>query len=51
MGEPDHVRCPLIDSMIENIDCIENSAAVDGMIKKDSVPERFKQKNKLGRNM
>ena len=44
MGEPDHVRCPLVDSMIENIDCIENSAAVDGMIKKDSVPERFKQK-------
>ena len=44
MGEPDYVRCPLVDAMIENIDCIENSDAVDGLIKKDNVPERFKKK-------
>lgn len=37
--------CPLVGQKIENIDCIENSDAVDGMIKKDSVPERFKVKS------
>ncbi len=42
MGEPDYVMCPLVNQEIENIDCIENSDAVDRMIKKDSVPERFR---------
>ena len=45
MSGPDHVMCPLVDAEIENIDCIENSDAVDGMLKKDSVPERFKKKS------
>ena len=36
--------CPLVEEMIENIDCIENSDAVDGLIKKSSVPDRFKRK-------
>ena len=45
MSGPDHVMCPLVDAEIENIYCIENSDAVDGMLKKDSVPERFKKKS------
>lgn len=44
MGGPDFVLCPLVDTEIENIDCIENSDTVDGMIKKDTIPERFKKK-------
>ena len=44
MGEHDRVMCPLVEEMIENIDCIENSDAVDGLIKKSSVPDRFKRK-------
>jgi len=36
--------CPLVDKEIENIDCIENSDAVDGIIKKETIPERFKKK-------
>lgn len=44
MSGPDFVKCPLVDAEIENIDCIENSDAVDGIIKKATVPERFKQK-------
>lgn len=36
--------CPLMDREIEDIDCMENSDAVDGMIKKESVPDRFKNK-------
>ncbi len=38
------VNCPWVDAEIENIDCIENSDAVDGILKKDTVPERFKKK-------
>lgn len=45
MSSPDYVMCPLVDEQIENIDCIENSDAVDGMLKKESVPERFKRKS------
>ena len=41
MNGPDYVMCPLVDAEIENIDCIENSDAVDGMLKKD----RFKKKS------
>lgn len=44
MDDPDFVRCPLVDKEIENIDCIENSDAVDGIIKKETIPERFKKK-------
>lgn len=45
MEEPDFVLCPLVDTEIEPSDCIENSDAVDGILKKDTVPERFKKKN------
>ena len=34
-----------MDVEIENIDCIENSDAVDGIIKKETVPLRFKKKS------
>ena len=40
----DYVMCPLVDREIENIDCIENSAAVDKILKKDSVPTCYKEK-------
>lgn len=45
MEAPDVVLCPLVDVEIENIDCIENSDAVDGIIKKETVPSRFKKKS------
>ena len=44
MEGPDYVICPLVNRKIENIDCIENSDAVDGMLKKDSIPEQFRSK-------
>lgn len=44
MAGPNYVRCPLVDRKIEAIDCIENSDAVDGMLKKDSVPNCYKEK-------
>ena len=44
MNSPNHVMCPLVDEEIEDIDCIENSSAVDKILKEDSVPERFKEK-------
>lgn len=44
MENNNFIRCPLVGELIENIDCIENADAVDGMIKRDSVPERFKVK-------
>ncbi len=31
--------------MIEDIDCIENVDAVDGRLKADKLPERFKKKD------
>lgn len=45
MVGPDFVMCPLVDRRIENIDCIENSDAVDGIVKKETVPVTFKQKS------
>lgn len=44
MDGPDFVMCLLVDKEIENIDCIENSDAVDGIIKEETIPERFKKK-------
>ena len=37
MHGPNFVLCPLVDENIEPIDCIENSDAVDGIIKKETV--------------
>ena len=36
--------CPLVDQEIESVDCIENADAVDGIIQKENVPDRFKKK-------
>lgn len=44
MRNTDNVMCPLVDEEIPNIDCIENTDAVDGAIKKDTIPDRFKRK-------
>ncbi len=41
MPDNDFVMCPLVGRMIEDIDCIENSDAVDGILKKDSIPKEY----------
>lgn len=38
------VLCPLIEDLIEDIDCIENRDCIDGFIKLSSLPEKFKNK-------
>lgn len=38
------VLCPLVDEMIEDIDCIENRDVVDGMIVESSLPDKYKRK-------
>ncbi|MDE5909853.1 MAG: hypothetical protein K2H52_14080 [Lachnospiraceae bacterium] len=43
MPENDFVMCPLVNRMIQSIDCMENSDAVDGILKKDSIPEEYKE--------
>lgn len=35
--------CPLVNDEIEDIDCMENADAVDGIMKKDSVPEKYRR--------
>lgn len=44
MKTPDYIMCPLVDQEIKSIDCIENADAVDGIIQKENVPDRFKKK-------
>ena len=44
MEDDRFVKCPLVDEMVEDIDCIEYVDAVDGVVKMDKVPERFKKK-------
>ena len=38
------VKCPLVDEMIENIDCIENVDAVDGRLKTDNFLSGLRRK-------
>ena len=38
------VMCPLVDEMIEDIDCIENADVADKMITEQNMPEKFKKK-------
>ena len=33
MENDNFVKCPLVDELIENIDCIENADAVDGLMR------------------
>ena len=51
MEDDRFVKCPLVDEMIEDIDCIENVDAVDGRLKADKLPDRFKEKRRLGNNL
>lgn len=44
MKAPDYVMCPLVDQEVKSVDCIENADAVDGIIQKENVPDRFKKK-------
>ena len=41
MPENDLVMCPLVNRMIQSFDCMENSDAIDGILKKDSTPEEY----------
>ena len=41
---PERVPCPLVDEMIDDIDCMENSDVARGLIKPDTMPEIYKQK-------
>ncbi len=38
------IECPLIDNMIEDIECIENIDCIEGMQKETSMPEKYKAK-------
>ena len=38
------VFCPLVDEIIENIDCIENRDIIDGFFKLSCLPEKYKAK-------
>jgi len=38
------IKCLLVDSEIEIIDCIENSDVADRVIKEESLPKAFKRK-------
>lgn len=44
MDGTEYIMCPLVDQNISHVDCMENSDAVDGILKKETVPERFRQK-------
>lgn len=39
---PNKVMCPLVERMIDDIDCIENQDCVNGLLK--SIPEEYTQK-------
>lgn len=44
MEDDRYVLCPLVDEMIEDIDCIENRDVADEMIKDSCLPQRFRRK-------
>jgi hypothetical protein len=43
--EDNTVRCPLVDEVIDDIECIETSDAVKEILKEESVPSKFKAKS------
>lgn len=43
-SEQIEIICPLIDSGIEVVECVENQDCIDGLIKISSLPEKFKSK-------
>lgn len=40
----DNILCPLVDTLIDIGDCIENVDVVDGLIIESSLPDQYKQK-------
>lgn len=42
---PEKVLCPLVNRMIDAIDCIENVDVVNGLIKESCLPEEYKIEN------
>ncbi len=40
----DNILCPLVDTLINIGDCIENIDVVDGLITESSLPDQYKQK-------
>ena len=38
------VFCPLVDEIIEDIDCIENRDIIDGCFKMSCLPKKYKAK-------
>ena len=38
------VFCPLVDEIIEDIDCIENRDIIDGCFKMSCLPQKYKEK-------
>lgn len=41
----DHVLCPLVNRMIEDIECIVNRDVVDRLLKESCIPAEFKIDN------
>lgn len=41
---PKQVLCPLVDSMIEDIDCMENQDVANDLIVEESMPDKYKKK-------
>ena len=40
----DNIYCPMIDSEIDIVDCVENVDVVDGLIVESSLPQKYRQK-------
>lgn len=43
--EGNTILCPLVDDIIEDIECIENRDVVDEMITDESLPNKYKRKS------
>ena len=41
---PDFVFCPLVDCVIDCMDCMENSDVVKGMLPEECLLDEYKQK-------
>ena len=42
--EENRIICPLANEEISDVDCMENIDVVDGLIKADTMPAKFKAK-------
>lgn len=43
--EGNTILCPLVDDIIEDIECIENRDVVDEMTTEESLPNKYKRKS------